>query len=68
MVRCASLSQSCYTIGLSAAPLWAPFTSKALLLSIVLMFGALFEAFPYQLCSLQLSYLQTSQIAPLLAL
>lgn len=52
-----SLSLSCYTVGLSAAPLWGPIPSKALLLSIVLVFGALFEAFPYQMCKLQLSYL-----------
>lgn len=61
MAPCASLSfslsLSCYTVGLSASPLWAPIPSKALLLSIVLVFGALFEAFPYQMCSLQLSYL-----------
>lgn len=41
----------------SLPPLWAPIPSKALLLSIVLVFGVLFEAFPYQMCRLQLSYL-----------
>lgn len=57
MALCTSLSLSCYTVGLSGSPLWAPVSPKALLLSIVLVFGVLFEAFPYQMCRLQLSYL-----------
>lgn len=59
MALCASLPlfPYCYTVGLSTSPLWAPVPSKALLLSIVLVFGVLFEAFPYQICRLQLSYL-----------
>lgn len=49
--RCCQRGAECltpfyyYTVGLSAAPLWAPFSSKALLLSIVPVFAALSEAF-----------------------
>lgn len=51
MVLCASLPlfPCCYTVGLSISPLWAPVPSKALLLSIVLVFSVLFESFPYQI-------------------
>lgn len=59
MALCASLPHfpNCYTVGLSTSPLWAPIPSKTLLLPIVPVFGVLFEAFPYQICRLQLSYL-----------
>lgn len=46
----------CYTVGFSTSPLWAPIPPKALPLSIVLVFGVLFEPFAYQIRRLQLSY------------
>lgn len=58
-----SLSFRTATLWAFQLPFLGPVPSKALLLSIVLVFGVLFEAFPYQICRLQLSYLETSQIS-----